>query len=141
MLEILRRFNWTYVSVVYSDNEYGNHGFETLSSLASNYSICFTAPQRIDKEHFDDKDFDQESYFSPFIIHHACNNIKLSVIKLFPKVSIGVVVVFAEKITMFNLLDSARRTGYESRFVWIGSDAWVTSGHREPRGLQHAPDE
>nr|CAD7443783.1 unnamed protein product [Timema bartmani] len=115
MLEILRRFNWTYVSVVYSDNEYGNHGFETLSSLASNYSICFTAPQRIDKEHFDDKDFDQ--------------------------VSIGVVVVFAEKITMFNLLDSARRTGYESRFVWIGSDAWVTSGHREPRGLQHAPDE
>nr|CAD7409776.1 unnamed protein product [Timema poppensis] len=42
---------------------------------------------------------------------------------------------------MFNLLDSARRTGYESRFVWIGSDAWVTSGHREPRGSQHSPDD
>nr|CAD7426273.1 unnamed protein product [Timema monikensis] len=53
----------------------------------------------------------------------------------------SVVVVFAEKITMFNLLDSARRTGYESRFVWIGSDAWVTSGHREPRGSQHSPDD
>ena len=53
-----RRFEWTYVSVVYSDTEYGNHGYETLVSLANNYSICFSAPQRIDKERFVPEDYD-----------------------------------------------------------------------------------
>ena len=53
-----RQLEWTYVSVVYSDTEYGNHGYETLVSLASEYSICFSAPQRIDKERFLPEDYD-----------------------------------------------------------------------------------
>jgi len=46
------------VSVVHSDNEYGNHGFEILSSLASKYNVCFTATQRVNKEKFGDIDYD-----------------------------------------------------------------------------------
>lgn len=53
-----RQFDWTYVSVVYSDTEYGIRGFETLVSLASKYSICFSAPQKIAKERFSSEDYD-----------------------------------------------------------------------------------
>ena len=45
-----RKLGWTYVSVVYSDSEYGRHGWEMLSSLAANYSVCFSSPlHRVDK--------------------------------------------------------------------------------------------
>ncbi|XP_068084328.1 metabotropic glutamate receptor 3 [Anabrus simplex] len=113
MLEILRQFNWTYVSVVYSDNEYGTRGFETLSELAANYSICFTTPQRIDKDHFTDKDYRQ-----------VVDNIAA-------RKDVRVVVVFAEKLTILRLLDAARQKGMGSHFVWLGSDAWSLSSHRE----------
>ena len=46
------------MSVVHTDNEYGNHGFEILSSLASKYNVCFTATQRVKKENFRDTDYD-----------------------------------------------------------------------------------
>jgi hypothetical protein len=48
--------------VVHSDNEYGTHGFETLSLLAGKYNVCFSAPQRVDKENFRDTDYDTVLY-------------------------------------------------------------------------------
>jgi metabotropic X receptor len=54
------------VSVVHSDNEYGNHGFEILSSLAGKYNVCFTAAQRINKENFSDRDYDH-------VLHNIVN--------------------------------------------------------------------
>ncbi|CAG5104224.1 Similar to Grm4: Metabotropic glutamate receptor 4 (Mus musculus) [Cotesia congregata] len=113
MLEILKRFEWTYVSVVYSDTEYGNHGYETLVSLANNYSICFSAPQRIDKEHFVAEDYDN-------VIRTITN-----------KTQVRVVVLFAEKTTTLRVLEAARRLGVGTRFVWIGSDAWPSTNHRD----------
>lgn len=55
---IIRQFEWSYVSVVYSDSEYGDHGYETLVSLAGEYSICFSAPQRISQDRFTIDDYD-----------------------------------------------------------------------------------
>lgn len=52
------RFEWSYVSVVYTDSEYGDHGYETLASFASEYSICFSAPHRISEDRFTDDDYD-----------------------------------------------------------------------------------
>ncbi|XP_048505031.1 metabotropic glutamate receptor 6-like isoform X2 [Athalia rosae] len=113
MLEILRQFKWTYVSIVYSDTEYGNHGYETLVSLASNYSVCFSAPQRIDNEQYTDEDYNN-------VIRTISN-----------KTDVKVVVLFAEKSTTLKVLEAARRLGVGSRFVWIGSDAWPTLNHGE----------
>ncbi|XP_023290686.1 metabotropic glutamate receptor 3 [Orussus abietinus] len=113
MLEILRYFQWTYVSVVYSDTEYGNHGYETLVSLANNYSVCFSAPQRIDEEHFAAEDYDN-------VIRTIAS-----------QTDVRVVVLFAEKSTTLRVLKAARRMGVGTRFVWIGSDAWSTANHRE----------
>ncbi|XP_023724133.1 metabotropic glutamate receptor 3 isoform X2 [Cryptotermes secundus] len=106
MLEILRQFNWTYVSVVHSDNEYGNHGFEILSSLAGRYNVCFTAAQHIDKENFSDRDYDG-------VLNNIVN-----------KTEVRVVVVFADKFMTQKLMDAAGRHGITRRFVWILCDAW-----------------
>ncbi|XP_015175379.1 PREDICTED: metabotropic glutamate receptor-like [Polistes dominula] len=113
MLEILKKFEWTYVSVVYSDTEYGNHGYETLISLASYYNICFSAPQRIDKEHFKVDDYDD-------VIRTITS-----------KTDVRVVVLFAEKSTTLCVLEAAKRLGVGTRFVWIGSDSWSSSNHRD----------
>ncbi|XP_024946277.1 metabotropic glutamate receptor 4 isoform X2 [Cephus cinctus] len=123
MLEILKQFEWTYVSVVYSDTEYGNHGYETLVSLANNYSICFSAPQRIEKEHFTAEDYDN-------VIRTIAN-----------KTEVRVVVLFAEKIMTLRVLEAARRIGVGTRFVWIGSDAWSTSSHKEFLNPENSKDQ
>ncbi|XP_043683575.1 metabotropic glutamate receptor 2-like isoform X1 [Vespula pensylvanica] len=113
MLEILKQFEWTYVSIVYSDTEYGNHGYETLTSLAYLYSICFSTPQRINKEHFTNEDYDT-------VIRTIAN-----------KTDVRVVVLFAEKSTTLRVLDAAKRLNVGTRFLWIGSDSWSSSNHRD----------
>ncbi|XP_011307133.1 metabotropic glutamate receptor 3 isoform X1 [Fopius arisanus] len=113
MLAILKRFEWTYVSAIYSDTEYGNHGYETLVSLANNYSICFSAPQKIDKERFTDEDYKN-------VIRTIANTTE-----------VRVVVIFSERSTTLRVLEAARTLGFETKFVWIGSDAWSNTNHRE----------
>jgi len=46
------------VSVVYSDTEYGNNGYDLLSSAAAKHNICISSPQAIDVERFDEQDYD-----------------------------------------------------------------------------------
>lgn len=53
----LRAFRWTYVSVVYSDTDYGNKGYEKLQELAPK-EICFSSPQSINVDHFSQADYD-----------------------------------------------------------------------------------
>ncbi|XP_017764397.1 PREDICTED: metabotropic glutamate receptor 6-like [Eufriesea mexicana] len=106
MLEILRRFDWSYASVVYTDTEYGDHGYETLTSLAGEYSVCFSAPHRISEDRFTEEDYDRV------------------VRTIAEKTDVRVVVLFAEKSTTLRVLEAARRVGVGTRFVWLGSDSW-----------------
>lgn len=46
------------MSIVYTDSEYGNHGYETLNSFAPDYGVCFSTPLRVSKERFSDSDYD-----------------------------------------------------------------------------------
>lgn len=50
-----REFRWTYVSIVYSDTDYGNRGYEKLQEVATRYNICFSNPQSINAEVNDTK--------------------------------------------------------------------------------------
>lgn len=53
------------------------------------------------------------------------------------------VVLFAEKVTTLHVMDAARRLGVGTRFVWIGSDAWSSSNHRNflNPGRRNDPEE
>lgn len=119
ILELLRAFRWTYVSVVYSDTDYGNKGYDKLQELAAHYKICLSNPQSIPGDHFAEADYD-------------------AVLRsLTHKSNARVVVVFTDKRTARSLMRAAWRR--RDRFVWIGSDAWsglesVALGHevRDP---------
>lgn len=40
MIQILVRFNWTWIALLGSDNDYGLQGMQSLSQQASHYGIC-----------------------------------------------------------------------------------------------------
>ncbi|KAJ8688366.1 hypothetical protein QAD02_024161 [Eretmocerus hayati] len=122
MLELLKQFGWTYVSVVYSDTEYGKRGYETLVFLLPLYGICFSAPQRIDKESFQPEDYDD-------VVRTISN-----------KTEVRVVVMFAEKAATLHVMDAARRLGMDEHFVWIVSHAWSASNHRNFLSPGHSHD-
>ncbi|CAL1298592.1 unnamed protein product [Larinioides sclopetarius] len=117
IVEILKAFRWTYVSVVYSDTDYGNKGYEKLQELAPK-EICFSNPQSINVDHFTDSDYDT-------VIQN-----------LMHKTNARVVVVFSDKQVAKNVMAAAARRQAIKRFVWIGSEAWggrkyVVEGHEE----------
>ncbi|GFU19124.1 metabotropic glutamate receptor 3 [Nephila pilipes] len=117
IVEILKAFHWTYVSVVYSDTDYGNKGYEKLQELAPR-EICFSNPQSINVDHFTDTDYDT-------VIQN-----------LMHKTNARVVVVFSDKQVAKNVMAAAARRRAFKRFVWIGSEAWggrqyVVEGHEE----------
>ncbi|XP_076318427.1 metabotropic glutamate receptor 3-like isoform X1 [Tachypleus tridentatus] len=106
ILKLLKKYRWTYVSIVYSNTDYGNKGYEKLQDLAPTYNICFSNPQSINVDHFNDYDYDT-----------VIRNLR-------QKTNARVVVVFADKRTTRNLMTAATRLGITKRFVWIGSDGW-----------------
>ncbi|XP_076162365.1 metabotropic glutamate receptor 4 [Ptiloglossa arizonensis] len=122
MLEILRRFEWTYASVIHSDSEYGDHGYETLASLANEYSVCFTDPHRISEDRFADEDYEN-------VVRAIAG-----------KTEVRVVVLFAEKSTTLRVLVGARRAGLGSRFVWLGSDSWPEEEEEEEEEESTVPE-
>ena len=56
---VIRSFHWTYVSVVYSDTEYGNNGYDLLSAAAKQQNICISNPQEINAERFKAEDYER----------------------------------------------------------------------------------
>lgn len=46
------------MSVVYADTDYGNNGYELLTTAAARYNICISSPQAIDVERFRLSDYD-----------------------------------------------------------------------------------
>ncbi|KAG8179568.1 hypothetical protein JTE90_016136 [Oedothorax gibbosus] len=98
-------FSWTYVSVVYSDTDYGNKGYEKLQELAPK-EICFSSPQSVNVDHFSDADYDT-------VIQN-----------LMHKTNARVVVVFSDRRVARNVMSAAHRRQAFDRFVWIGSEAW-----------------
>ncbi|KAJ1522930.1 hypothetical protein ONE63_002069 [Megalurothrips usitatus] len=109
MLELLRKLGWTYVSVAYSDTEYGRHGWELLSALAVNYSVCFASPvHRIDKQ-----DFTDEEATNTVLTLNATET--------------KIVIVFSESFqpSVVKFLLKARDLDVLERFTWVFSDLWT----------------
>ncbi|XP_065348662.1 metabotropic glutamate receptor 3-like isoform X2 [Cloeon dipterum] len=107
MLEILRHFKWQRAAVIYSNTEYGKHGFEMLKSLAANYSVCFSVERRIER--------DGSTHESD--INEAMQDI-------LKRKHLRVVVVFAEKASAHRLLRYAKANKQASELIWISSDSW-----------------
>lgn len=116
IVDIVEYFNWTYVSTVASEGDYGQSGIDDFKEKAVARNICIAESLKI------------LSNSNPSTFDHA-------IVKLLAKENARTVVLFLRIEDATQLLDAANRKGVSSRFVWIASDAW---GTQEKPVLQNA---
>jgi len=50
MVEIVRRLDWRYISIIYEESSYGIKAFEELEKLMPKYNICIAAKEKLVKD-------------------------------------------------------------------------------------------
>ena len=103
--DIVRSFNWTYVSTVASEGNYGEMGIESFKQEATVRNICIAVHRKVIQSATPD-DFDD-------VIESLLEQSMARVVVLFLRVE-----------DASNLLLAARRRNDTDHFVWIASDGW-----------------
>jgi metabotropic glutamate receptor 2/3 len=103
--DIVDAFNWTYVSTVASEGNYGEMGIESFKHEATLRNICIAEYRKV-AQSARREDFD-------FIIG-----------KLLKQTTTRVVILFLRVEDASNLLLASKRRNKTDRFVWIASDGW-----------------
>ncbi|XP_038160133.1 metabotropic glutamate receptor 1 isoform X1 [Cyprinodon tularosa] len=107
MLDIVKRYNWTYVSAVHTEGNYGESGMEAFKELASQEGLCIAHSDKI-YSNAGEKHFDR---------------LLRKLRERLPKAR--VVVCFCEGMTVRGLLMAMRRLRVYGEFLLIGSDGWA----------------
>ncbi|XP_061559967.1 metabotropic glutamate receptor 1 isoform X2 [Phycodurus eques] len=107
MLDIVQRYNWTYVSAVHTEGNYGESGMEAFKELASQEGLCIAHSDKI-YSNAGEKQFDR---------------LLRKLRERLPKAR--VVVCFCEGMTVRSLLMAMRRLGVYDEFLLVGSDGWA----------------
>uniref|UniRef100_A0A8C5J806 Glutamate metabotropic receptor 2 n=1 Tax=Junco hyemalis TaxID=40217 RepID=A0A8C5J806_JUNHY len=103
MAEILRFFNWTYVSTVASEGDYGETGIEAFEQEARMRNICIATSEKVGRS-MNKKTYD-------------------GVVRaLLQKPNARVVVLFTRSEDARELLAAAQRANVS--FMWVASDGW-----------------
>jgi len=105
LVDIVQVFNWTYVSTVQSEGEYGKSGMDYFKQEARAKNICIAASVEIPEK------------ASSAMYDKAISEIMT-------KNDARVVIVFVRTEDAVGLLDAATRRNSSSRFVFVASDAW-----------------
>ncbi|CAG13194.1 unnamed protein product [Tetraodon nigroviridis] len=102
LLDIVKRYNWTYVSAVHTEGNYGESGMEVFKELASQDGLCVAHSDKI-YSNAGEKHFDR---------------LLRKLRERLPKAR--VVVCFCEGMTVRGLLMAMRRLGVAGEFLLIG---------------------
>lgn len=107
LLDIVIRYNWTYISTVHTDGNYGARGIMEFKNLARNSSVCIanseSAPSRQDPHYFD-----------------------ALIRRMLITKNARVIVCFCEGATVTSLYNATRRVkGARGHFLILGSDGWA----------------
>ncbi|KAM9299297.1 taste receptor type 1 member 1-like [Gastrophryne carolinensis] len=103
MLNLLQRFNWTWVAILGSDDDYGRQGSQTLSTLATNSGICV-----------------------PYqgLIPYSTNGTNLKkMVASIVQTRVNVTVVFADYLNARTFFQEVVNAGVTNH-VWIASESW-----------------
>ncbi|XP_017335907.2 glutamate receptor, metabotropic 2a [Ictalurus punctatus] len=103
MAEILRYFNWTYVSTVASEGDYGETGIDAFQQEARALQICIATSAKVSRS------MDRYSYEG--VIR-----------SLLQKSNAKVVILFTRSEDARELLVAANRMNVS--FIWVASDGW-----------------
>jgi hypothetical protein len=106
IVQLLNHFNWQYVSVVYSEGEYGFEAYQALERKTEQKGICFAVVQEIRR------------YFTRLDYRNVVSN-------LLQESQSRVVIVFAPSDEAVRLLQASRDLKVDGRITWIASDAWA----------------
>ena len=112
MVDLISHFGWEYVSVIFTDDEYGAPGSDTFIDQAMQQSICVHVKIGIPPS---------ETNYIEFY-----NSIKNAVRSLL-KSKASVVVVFTDEPTAWALFKELNKTDSTREFIWIASDRWASS--------------
>lgn len=107
MVDIVQFFNWTYVSTVASEGEYGVSGIEYFQQEARARNICLAETIKISSDPTHDE------YYQ--VIE-----------KLLKKNNAKVVILFLREEDAKGVLDAASRKNISGKFTWIAADGWGT---------------
>ncbi|PKK23390.1 glutamate receptor, metabotropic 5 [Columba livia] len=117
MVDIVKRYNWTYVSAVHTEGNYGESGMEAFKDNAAKEGICIAHSYKI-YSNAGEQSFDK-------LLRKLRSHL--------PKAR--VVACFCEGMTVRGLLMAMRRLGLAGEFLLLGSDGWadrydVTDGYQ-----------
>ncbi|XP_034966553.2 metabotropic glutamate receptor 1 isoform X1 [Zootoca vivipara] len=107
MLDIVKRYNWTYVSAVHTEGNYGESGMEAFKELAAQEGLCIAHSDKI-YSNAGEKSFEK-------LLQKLRDRL--------PKAR--VVVCFCEGMTVRGILMAMKRLGVLGELVLIGSDGWA----------------
>ncbi|XP_020637673.3 taste receptor type 1 member 3 [Pogona vitticeps] len=110
MVQLLRVFQWNWIAIIGSDEEYGREGISLLSSMAVSYKICIAYEGIIPAEVTDP---DLQSKLKKTISSINDTNV-------------NVIVVFAMDRAVRELFKATLALGLKKK-VWLATEAWVMS--------------
>ena len=111
IIDFVNEFGWTYVTIIHSNNAYGEPAINILRQLAEDRGIC------IDLDIGLDDDFNDDDYYR--VATRLMNESYANVIIAFASLS-----YMEQLLEQFSLIDMS---GTSRNFVWIGTTAWAQS--------------
>ncbi|XP_078619292.1 metabotropic glutamate receptor 3-like [Branchiostoma floridae x Branchiostoma japonicum] len=108
IVDLLQYFNWTYVSLVYSDGGYGFEGMRSLQEEVGQTDICIATIQQICRSSTE-------------------GEVENVIRKLQSYPEARVVIMFTTIFETNMLLSASLRLNTTGQFVWVGSDGWGTT--------------
>ncbi|CAG5124895.1 unnamed protein product [Candidula unifasciata] len=101
MLTFITEKGWSYISVIYGDNSYGDRAYYNIRQLSPEYGICIATAHSVDlKTNFND----------------ILDN-------LLRYKNARVVILFIETDATLKLMAACDQAGVKNHFIWIGSDS------------------
>ncbi|XP_014609016.1 PREDICTED: metabotropic glutamate receptor [Polistes canadensis] len=105
LVDVVKSANWSYVSTVYSEGSYGEHGIEVFTREAIERNVCIAAAVKVPSA-ANDQIFDD-------IIQ-----------RLIKKSNARAVVLFTRAEDARGILEATRRSNLSQPFQWLASDGW-----------------
>ena len=108
MVDIVKKFGWSYISTVNSHGEYGENGIRNVKELAKKEGICI----------------DVEKQLSAFPTDEEYKKVIEDLLRSASETNMSTVVLFVTQIDARKIFEAAGYYDGANRFTWIGSDGW-----------------